>query len=631
MRVIGTAGHVDHGKSSLIEALTGVHPDRLVEEQKREMTIELGFAWLKLPGGEEIGIVDVPGHRDFIGNMLAGVGGIDAVMLIIAADEGVMPQTREHLAILDLLQVSQGLIVISKTDMIDDPEWLELVEFDIRKIVSGTSLANAPIIRVSSKKKVGLENLLISLEEVLQKCPERIDYGRPRLPIDRVFSISGFGTIVTGTLSDGSLFTGEEVEIFPSQKKGRIRGLQNHKNKEEQAIPGSRTAVNISGINTDEIRRGDILAHRNQYKPTRMMDVSCRLLPDLSGPLKHAAEVKIYLGTAEIMAKVRLLGTERLDAGQKGWLQLELNEPTLAVRGDRFILRRPSPGETIGGGVVVEPFPKSRYKRFSKDIIKKLEILAKGTPNDILYNACSAYGPAPLTQVILKTGLNQTEANTAFLELINSGKIVSLEINPPNDPKQNTVITNERLSSINDQIELIIKDFHKSYPLKPGMAREELRNRLKLETSVFNMIIRRLNKEGKIFEKGSLVGEVDFKIQFTLEMENNRKRLLEILSQNPFSPPSIKECIAVVNEDVFQAMVEMGDLVKVSPDVVFRKVDFDEMVSEIKSFINKNGQISVAETRDLFKTSRKYVLALLEYMDSKGITIRDNDIRRLRK
>ena len=287
MRVICTAGHVDHGKSTLIATLTGIHPDRLIEEQKREMTIELGFAWLTLPGGEEIGIVDVPGHRDFIGNMLAGVGGIDAVMLVIAADEGVMPQTKEHLAILDLLQVSKGIIVLSKIDLIEDPEWLDLVETEIQNTVSNTALADAPIIRISSRDGIGITNLLNSLENTLSKCTDRIDYGRPRLPIDRVFSIPGFGTVVTGTLLDGSFFIGEEIELLPSHKKGRIRGLQIHKNKEEKAFPGTRTAMNISGINTGEIQRGDLIVHRGQYKSSRLVDMFVDLLTDISTPTIH--------------------------------------------------------------------------------------------------------------------------------------------------------------------------------------------------------------------------------------------------------------------------------------------------------------------------------------------------------
>ncbi|MBE0697429.1 MAG: selenocysteine-specific translation elongation factor, partial [Anaerolineaceae bacterium] len=383
MHVIGTAGHVDHGKSTLVAALTGIHPDRLKEEQEREMTIDLGFAWMALPGGEQVGIVDVPGHRDFIENMLAGVGGIDAVLFVVAADEGVMPQTREHLAILDLLQVESGIVVLTKADMIEDAEWFELVEADVRQVLQGTVLANAPIIRVSAKTGAGLDALSAALETCLAGRPARSDLGRPRLPIDRVFTIAGFGTVVTGTLIDGRLKLGEEVEILPSGLRGRIRGLQSHKRKEQAAVPGSRTAVNVTGLEVEQINRGDILAYPGKYHSTRLLDVHFRLLSDASGPLKHSSEVKFYLGTAEILARVRLLGTEELKPGEEGWLQLELREPTLAVRGDRYILRRPSPGETLGGGVVVDPQPKGRYRRFAEGMLERLEALLAGSPADI--------------------------------------------------------------------------------------------------------------------------------------------------------------------------------------------------------------------------------------------------------
>jgi selenocysteine-specific elongation factor len=369
MRVIGTAGHVDHGKSTLIAALTGIHPDRLKEEQAREMTIELGFGWLTLPNGEEVGIVDVPGHRDFIENMLSGIGGIDTALLVIAADEGVMPQTREHLAILDLLQVPAGLIVLTKTDLAPDEAWLDLVEGDIRLAVTDTVLANAPIVRVSAKTKSGLELLVTRLQSLLETKPPRPDLNRPRLPIDRVFSMSGFGTVVTGTLSDGHLSIGDEVEILPSEQRGRVRGLQTHKKKEETAIPGSRTAVNISGVETESIRRGEVVIHPHQYQATRRVDAHLRLLKDVSTAIKHNSEVKLFVGASETIATLRLLGTQELAPGENGWIQLELRDPIVAVRGDRYILRRPSPGETLGGGAIIDHQPKGRHTRFDEEVL----------------------------------------------------------------------------------------------------------------------------------------------------------------------------------------------------------------------------------------------------------------------
>jgi len=304
MRVIGTAGHVDHGKSTLIEALTGMNPDRLKEERERQMTIDLGFAWMDLPSGEQVGIVDVPGHRDFIENMLAGIGGIDAALFVVAADEGVMPQTREHLAILDILQISTGLVALTKIDLIEDQDWLDLVEEDVRQVLTGTVLEDAPLVRVSAKNGEGIPKLLDLLDEILAERPPRQDLGRPRLPVDRVFSIAGFGTVVTGTLSDGHLRVGEEVEILPSRTQGRIRGLQTHKRKEDLALPGSRTAVNISGVTLEEIKRGDIVAHPGDYQPTRRVDVKFHLLKDASLTLKHNTEVKLFVGATEVLSRV---------------------------------------------------------------------------------------------------------------------------------------------------------------------------------------------------------------------------------------------------------------------------------------------------------------------------------------
>ncbi len=347
MFVIGTAGHVDHGKSTLVKALTGIDPDRLAEEKKREMTIDLGFAWLTLDG-EEVGIVDVPGHRDFIENMLAGVGGIDLALFVISAEEGVMPQTREHLAILDLLDVGGGLVVLTKTDLVDDPEWLELVTLEVAEALNGTVLADAPILPVSAFTGDGLEALKAALSAELASATPRPDNGRARLPIDRIFSLSGFGTVVTGTLIDGRFRLGDTVEIQPTGLKGRIRGLQTHKTKLDVARPGSRVAINLSGIDREEVARGHVVAAPDTLGHTILLDAAYRHLPDADAPLKHNTEVKLFVGSAEIVARTRVIGQPQIDPGETGWLQLALSEPLAVARGDRFILLRPSPAATLG-------------------------------------------------------------------------------------------------------------------------------------------------------------------------------------------------------------------------------------------------------------------------------------------
>jgi len=631
MRVIGTAGHVDHGKSTLIAALTGINPDRLKEEQEREMTIDLGFAWLTLPDGEEIGIVDVPGHRDFIENMLAGVGGIDAALLVIAADEGVMPQTREHLAILDLLQIPVGLIVLTKIDLVEDPDWLDLVEGDVRQTLQGTILADAPVVRVSSRSKAGFPELLSTLGLLLKESPPRLDLGRPRLPVDRVFSIPGFGTVVTGTLTDGRLNLGEEVETLPTGLRGRVRGLQTHKKKEETAVPGSRTAVNISGLSSEQIQRGQVIAHPGQYHSTRMLDVRFRLLPDVSRPLRHASEVKLFLGTSETIADVRLLGTEVLEPGQVGWLQLELRQPVVAVRGDRYILRRPSPGETLGGGAVVDPQPKRRHKRFNGAMLHSLESMAKGSPADILLQACTALGPASVKDAVQRARLEVQNASAALEELAASGQLVPLENGELAPAADILVMAQGAWSVLRDSVVATLVAFHKNFPLRRGMAREELKSRLKLTPRVFNAVVKKLAAEDALAESGSRLARIGHEIEFTPEQQAAIQRLKAKFIVTPYSPPTVKECEAEVGEEVFNALVELGDLVTVSAEVVFRKSDYDGMVAKIHQTIQEKGQITVADVRDLFSTSRRYALALMEYLDSIGVTVRDGDFRKLKR
>lgn len=632
MHVIGTAGHVDHGKSSLVQALTGTHPDRLKEEREREMTIDLGFAWLTLPSGEEIGIVDVPGHRDFIENMLAGVGGIDAALFVIAADEGIMPQTSEHLAILDLLQVQGGVIALTKIDLITDPDWLELVEDDIRLAVKNTVLESVPIIRVSSRTHQGIPELLHALSDCLTNRPPRPDLGRPRLPVDRVFTMPGFGTVVTGTLSDGILHTGDEVEILPSGLYARIRGLQTHRQYEEFAIPGSRTAVNLAGINVDQVRRGNVIASPGTYQPTQRIDVRFRLLPDVIQPLKHDTLVKLFLGAAEIQSRVRLLGHNELLPGEEGWLQLELDQPLVSVRGDHYILRRPSPGETLGGGTVVDPQPKKRHKRFSAEELGYLETLARGTPGEILFQALLAQGIAPFQDIIERTNLDPLIASNAIQELITTGQVIVLGGGSADRITSSSLLTTKTYwENMKRQILQVVDEYHENYPLRRGISREELKSRLKLSSHYYNVVLGRIVSSGELLADATLVQRSGYHVQFTVEQQHAVDELLARFAASPFSPPTAKECLAQVGEDIYAAMIDLGTLVPVPPDVVFRKQDYDLMRSEIIELLKSRRTITAAEVRDHFNTSRRYVLALLEYLDAQGITEREGDVRHLKR
>ena len=631
MRVVGTAGHVDHGKSTLIAALTGTHPDRLKEEQAREMTIELGFGWLTLPNGEEVGIVDVPGHRDFIENMLSGIGGIDAALLVIAADEGVMPQTKEHLAILDLLQIPTGLIILTKTDLAPDSSWLDLLEIDIRLAVSDTTLRYAPIVRVSAKNKTGLDLLVSQLSKILEEKPARLDLNRPRLPIDRVFSMSGFGTVVTGTLSDGHLSVGDDVEILPGGLKGRIRGLQTHKKKEEVAVIGSRTAINISGVDTELIQRGDVVVHLHQYQATRRIDARFRLLKDASSSIKHGDEVKFFVGASETIATLRLLGTEELNIGEEGWIQLELRDPVVTVRGDRYILRRPSPSETLGGGAVVDHQPKGRHKRFDEGLLKSLESLAQGSPADVLFEAALSLNASSLKEIIIKSRLESSIAEEAFHELLNNGQVLLLEDGSQTNAGDALVIALPHWNSLQEKIFQLTDSYHKDFPLRRGIPREELKSKLKITPRIFNIAISLLVTRNSLLETGKSISRLRHEIRFNGADQIKVNELMRKFELNPYATPSVKECQSVVGDEVLSALIELGELVIVSQDVIFRTKDYYGMVERIRAELLRKGSITLGEVRDMLNTTRKYIQALLEHLDSIGVTIRDGDARKLRK
>lgn len=624
MQVIGTAGHVDHGKSTLINRLTGINPDRLKEEQDREMSIELGFAWFKLPNDQEVGIVDVPGHRDFIENMLAGIGGIDAALFVVAADEGVMPQTREHLAILDLLQIPAGVVALTKVDLVRESEWLDLVEADLSETLADTILKDAPIVRVSARTGTGIDEITQALQDVLTQHPHRPDLGRPRLPVDRVFTLPGFGTVVTGTLMDGQLAVGDAVEILPRKLEGRIRGLQTHKQKEEKAQPGSRTAVNITGISVDQVQRGDVVVHPETYQATNMMDVWCTLLKDADAPLNHNTEVKLFLGAAEVMARVRLLGVQQLESGGEAFLQLMLKEPVVALRQDRFIIRRPSPAATIGGGQVIDPHPQHRHKRFNSNRIEELESLLVGTPQEILLQTAQKLGAASAQYLIKGSGLEAKEADEALKLLVDKGVIQELK-------GKKILITSTLQQQFTDKILMKITAYHRRFPLRLGMPREQLKSETNLNADVFDALVLQLTDSGKLAAFDAKLRLMEHAIAFTDKQQGQVENLLKQFDGQPYSPPSVKQSLAEIGEELLNALIETGQLIQISEDVLFRSGAYLEMREAVIEHIRDHGEISLAELRDKFDTSRKYAVALLEYLDQTGVTIRKGDNRILRR
>jgi selenocysteine-specific elongation factor len=614
----------------LVQALTGTHPDRLKEEQEREMTIELGFAWWELPNGEEVGVVDVPGHRDFIENMLAGVGGIDAALFVVAADEGVMPQTREHLAILDILQVSAGVVALTKIDLIDDPDWLDLVEDELRQVLNGTVLAQAPIVRVSAKSGENLPELHQAIADVLAENPSRLDLGRPRLPVDRVFTMPGFGTVVTGTLVDGSFSVGGEVAILPQGLRGRVRGLQTHKRKEEQAFPGSRTAMNISGVDVADVERGQVVVHPGSIEPTRRLDVHFKLLEDVSQPLEHNTEVKLFIGATEMVARLRLIGEKLLQPGEEGWLQLEPRSPVVAVRGDRYILRRPSPGETLGGGVVLDAHPKGRYKRFSEEVIARLQTLTEGSPEEVFFQALVASGVAPYSQVAAASNLEQEASEEAAEALLETGQLVLLGAGEAKVTSKTLVTSAAYWTRLRQNCLQTLEEYHQNNPLRPGIPLEELKSRLAVEQRVFTALVYGLVEEEKMVQTGAIARLSEHKLTFSPQQQKRIDALMARFEASPFTPPTVKECTADLGDDLFQALVALERLLPVSSEVVFRPGDYRQAVDDIKQLISAHGSVTLAQARDHWGTTRRYVQPLLEYMDQQGVTKRDGDARVLR-
>lgn len=658
MSCIGTAGHIDHGKSTLVKALTGIDPDRLAEEKERGMTIDLGFAWLTLPDGREVSIVDVPGHEGFIKNMLAGVGGIDAALLVIAADEGVMPQTREHLAILDLLRVRRGIVALTKADLVDE-EWLDLVREEVSEQLKPTTLAGAAIIPVSAYTGQGLPTLLAELERILDEEQERQDIARPRLAVDRVFTMTGFGTIVTGTLLDGTFKPGQEVEILPRGLKTRIRTLQTHKHQVEMAHPGSRVAINLANVPRSELERGNVVAFPGQMQPTMLIDARVQLLADAAQPLEHNTLVDFYSGSQEVHAKVRLLDVEAVEPGKSAWVQLRLSHPAVVARRDRFILRIPSPSMTIGGGEVIDVHPRY-HRRFQQPVLHALETLERGTPEELVLAALDRRREASKQNAATKTmdgrsarRLAQAAAKSLHglqgYELAEIAKQSNLQVDVTQITLQ-TLLTEGRVRKVGtlwfartvwddlkEEAARLLSDYHRQYPLRGGLSKEEWRARLGLPSRMAGEIFAALQEEGQVAEVVNAVGTSSNLIRlptfvptFTEAQQQQVTRLLRQFHESPYTPPGRAEAEAMVGAEVLGALVEQRRLVKLgsSADAIFFLPEtYHEAVAKLIAYLRERGKMTASEARDVLGTTRKYILPLLEHLDERRITRRIGDER----
>jgi selenocysteine-specific elongation factor len=617
MYVIGTAGHVDHGKSLLVQALTGIDPDRLREEKERGMTIDLGFAWLTLPSGREVSIVDVPGHERFIKNMLAGAGGVDLALLVVAADEGVMPQTREHLAILDLLGVASGVLAVTKRDLVE-PDMLELVATEALEALDGTALAGAPLVAVSALTGEGLDELRRVVDEQLARTEAKRDVGWPRLPVDRSFTMPGFGTVVTGTLIDGALEVGQEVEVRPGKLRARVRGLQSHRRQVERALPGSRVAVNLAGVAKEDVRRGQVLALAGTLTPTAALDARLRALPPALGgrrPLRHGAELTLHSGAAEAPARLLLLDRDELAPGEEAWAQLRLSAPIAVLAGDRFVLR--TPNDTVGGGTIVDTRPR-RHRRRHAPTLAALEARARGSPEEALLAALRRVEPATIASLARETGHSEADARAAVEALLREGRALELG---------DALYTADGFAALWERARGAVEAYHRDHALRRGIPREELRSRLRIEERAFAPALGRWTAGGLLEERAGAFALPGWAPELTADQQRAADEYLRALAAQPFAPPTDRS----LPPDLLRHLEDTGGAVAVGDGVVFAAEAYQEMVARITEHLRRERTVTLAQVRDMFGTTRKYAQALLEHLDAKRITRRVGDERVLRE
>ncbi len=629
--ILGTAGHIDHGKTSLIKALTNIDTDRLKEEKARGITIELGFAHLMLPSGQLLGIVDVPGHEKFVKHMVAGATGVDLVAMVIAADEGIMPQTREHLEICQLLGVRHGIVVLTKRDMVDD-EWIALVKEEVTQYLKGSFLEKAPIIEVSSVTGLGIESLIQTIDKMVVEIPERNSGNFFRLPIDRVFTMKGFGTVVTGTTISGNISIGDEVTIYPQELHSRIRGIQVHNKEAENVSAGLRTAINIQGMEKEQIDRGNILAAKDTLKPTFMIDVELDLLASSPRPLKNRAKARFHAGTAEIISTVILLDRDVLNQGERCFAQIRLDEPTTVLRGDRYILRSYSPVRTIGGGFIINPLPLKK-KRLSEGVLADLELLNSGDPLIQIeqFVKMGRYTGKDAREIQFLANLGKKKVDEALKVLSAQKKIVQYS-------KENGLFIHEEfLGDATKDILTILSEYHQRNPLKTGILKEELRSRTEGATNprLFNFIVAQQGGLGAVVAENEILRLKDHRVTLANDQKEIRGKIEDIYLKAKLQPPYFKEVNSefpnVKGAEILGVLLKEGVLIKVKEELYFHKKAIDELKERLIAFLKKNNEINPTQFKDMTGTSRKYSIPLIEYFDHEQLTVRVGDNRILRK
>ena len=628
--VIGTAGHIDHGKSSLVRALTGIDPDRLKEEKERGITIDLGFAYLKSESGLSLGFVDVPGHERFVKNMLAGVGGIDLVMLVVAADESVMPQTREHFAICRLLRIPLGLVVVTKSDLVD-AELREIAAMETKELVAGSFLENAPVVEVSTRTGEGMEALKTTLANLARSAPSRSTAGRFRLPVDRVFSMKGFGTVVTGTIASGSVGQDDEVEILPRGLGVRVRGLQVHGDKEARASAGQRAALNLQGIEVADVARGDALVERDWFRPTLMLDCDLEVLSSSPIPVKDLTRVHLHLGTAQVLARARVLGgVKSIAPGERGLAQLRLEAPIVAARGDRFILRRYSPLETIAGGVVLDAYPE-KHSIASRKVVERLEALQGSSAASVAARFVGESGALGVSETELgrRLGVGASELEEILSSLLSDGRAALVSRNP------RVLIAQGVVDETGKRVEAALRAFQKKNPLLGGMPKSELREKggSGAPAEVFDLILAKLEEKKKLRVAKDLVSTFDHRIHLSEDESRARDLLVDRYQRAGVKPQTLEEVASEAKlelkllERIQRVLLKDGTLVQISEGMVFHKDSLSRLKESIRSCKSKRDRIDVAFFKEMAGVTRKHAIPLLEWLDRERVTQRSGNDR----
>ncbi|MDM8535650.1 selenocysteine-specific translation elongation factor [Desulfobacterales bacterium HSG17] len=631
--ILGTAGHIDHGKTSLVKALTGVETDRLKEEKERGITIELGFASLELPNGQHIGIVDMPGHEKFVKNMVAGSSGIDVVTMVIAADEGVMPQTREHMEICNLMGVEHGVVALTKTDMVDE-DLLELAMDDINDFVQGTFLEDKPVIALSSVTGAGIDEFITTLETICSNIPQREFSSIFRLPVDRVFSMKGFGTVITGTLTSGSVSVGNEVMVYPRQIVSRVRGIQVHSSTVETADAGTRTAVNFQGLDKESVNRGDILSLPDTLIESYMVDAHFHYIKSNAKPAKNRTKIRFHSGTSEILGYLILLDRKELMPGDDAPVQFRLEAPVCCIKDDRYVIRSYSPVKTIGGGSILNP-ASQKHKLFDKKVIAGLNRLLDNENEQTISFFLSLKGFQGLSFPDLRvmTNITDKKLKSTLQKLLARQEIVQT------DKERQIFVSGTFFDEFKEKIIDQLEIFHKGNPLKEGMPTQELKSKFQYidDAKFFNILFTRLSKDNLIILDKNIIKLSDHKIALQVDQHEIKEKIKTIYQKSGLTPPffrSICQDLDIdkqTSTDVLHMLIDEKSIIKTKDDLYFNAKEINILEQKLVKFLESNESMTTPEFKGIAQVSRKFLIPLIEYFDSIKVTIRVGDTRQLRQ